>query len=71
MDGLASTHGREAIDYAWPDAHILTVDGLHIAHLGDFGQTALTEEQRRLLVGIDVLIAPCTYLLGSEEKAET
>lgn len=71
VDGLASTHGREAIDYAWPTnvVYILTVDGLHIAHLGDFGQTALTEEQRRLLVGIDVLIAPCTYLLAPEEKA--
>ena len=71
VDGLASTHGKDAIDYAWPTnvVYILSVDGIRIAHLGDFGQTVLTEEQRRQLVGIDVLIAPCTYLLVPEENA--
>ncbi len=71
VDGLASTHSRDAIDYAWPTnvVYILSVDGIRIAHLGDFGQTVLTEEQRRQLVGIDVMIAPFTYLLIPEENA--
>ncbi len=71
VDGLASTHSRDAIDYAWPTnvVYILSVDGIRIAHLGDFGQTVLTEEQRRQLVGIDVLISPFTYLLVPEEDA--
>ncbi len=70
VDGLASTHGGDAIDHAWPTnvVYILSVDGIRIAHLGDFGQTALTEEQRSQLVGIDVLIAPLTYLLVPEEN---
>jgi len=35
-----------------------TLDGLVIAHFGDFGQTALRSEQRPLLGGVDVLFLP-------------
>ncbi len=69
--GLASTHNPREIDASWPTnvIYILTLDGIRIAHLGDFAQTQLNEEQRRQLMGIDVLIAPCTYLLVPEEKS--
>ncbi len=71
LESLASTHSPHEFDQSWPTnvIYILTVDGIRIAHLGDFGQTELTKEQRRQLAGIDVLIAPCTYLLVPEEKS--
>jgi len=70
VEGLASTH-HGAIDPDWPTnvVYVLTVDGIRIAHLGDFGQAELTEDQERRLAGIDVLIAPCTGSLLPEEKA--
>ncbi len=70
VEGLASTHGGP-IDPLWPTnvIYVLTVDGLRIAHLGDFGQTALTSEQSQALSGLDVLIAPVTDLLVPEEKS--
>jgi L-ascorbate metabolism protein UlaG (beta-lactamase superfamily) len=70
VEGLASTHGGP-IDPSWPTnvIYVLTVDGLRIAHLGDFGQIDLTDEQQRALDGVDVLIAPVTHLLVPEEKA--
>jgi len=71
VEGLASTHGGEPIDPRWPTnvIYILTVDGIRIAHLGDFGQRELTEVQRRQLAGVDILIAPCTYLLVPEKAS--
>lgn len=71
VDGLASTHDPREFDPAWPTnvVYVLTVDGIRIAHLGDFAQTRLTEEQRRQLTGVDVLIAPCTGSLVREETA--
>jgi beta-lactamase family protein len=35
-----------------------TLDGLAVAHLGDFGQDALRSEQRAALGGVDVLFVP-------------
>jgi L-ascorbate metabolism protein UlaG (beta-lactamase superfamily) len=34
------------------------LDGLHVAHLGDFGQPALRPEQREALGTVDVLFVP-------------
>lgn len=71
VESLASTHHGNEIDYSWPTnvVYILTVDGIRIAHLGDFGQTELTEEQRRVLAGVDVLIAPFTESLAPQDKS--
>ncbi len=70
VESLASSHGGR-IDPLWPTnvVYVLTVDGLRIAHLGDFGQTELTGEQQRALDGVDVLIAPVTDALAPEEKS--
>ncbi len=70
VESLSSTHGGR-IDPSWPTnvIYVLNVDGLRIAHLGDFAQTALTGEQWRALNGLDVLIAPVTDLLAPEEKS--
>jgi len=70
VEGLASSHGGR-IDLSWPTnvVYILYVDGMRIAHLGDFGQTEFTEEQRRALDNVDVLIAPVTGSLAPEEKS--
>jgi L-ascorbate metabolism protein UlaG (beta-lactamase superfamily) len=70
VEGLASTHGGK-IDADFPTnvVYILTVDAIRIAHLGDFGQSEFTEEQRRALAGVDVLIAPFTYSLVPDDRS--
>ncbi len=70
VEGLASAHGGQ-IDPSWPTnvIYVLSVDGLRIAHLGDFAQTSFTGEQRRALNGLDVLIAPVTDGLAPEEQS--
>jgi L-ascorbate metabolism protein UlaG (beta-lactamase superfamily) len=48
---------------------IETEDGLKICHLGDLGQSELTEEQLDLMADVDILMIPVggVYTIGSSE----
>jgi len=57
--GIASAH--DAVAGGERGSNVIyrfTLDGLQVAHLGDFGQTALRPEQRVALEGVDVLFIP-------------
>jgi L-ascorbate metabolism protein UlaG (beta-lactamase superfamily) len=57
--GVASEHDAEAGTRRGPNAIFrLALDGLRVAHMGDFGQQALRDEQRAALGDVDVLIVP-------------
>jgi L-ascorbate metabolism protein UlaG (beta-lactamase superfamily) len=57
--GVASEHDTEAGTRRGPNAiFTLTLDGLRVCHMGDFGQEALRAEQRAALGAVDVLLAP-------------
>lgn len=51
--------------------HVL-MDGLNIVHLGDLGQTQLTEEQIQLISQTDILMIPVggVYTITSKEAAQ-
>ena len=57
--GIASEHDAAAGTQRGPNTIFrFTLDGLSVAHLGDFGQSALREEQRSALGDVDVLFLP-------------
>jgi L-ascorbate metabolism protein UlaG (beta-lactamase superfamily) len=56
---IASEHDDVAGTERGPNTIVVfTLDGLRIAHFGDFGQAALRPEQRAHLDGIDLLFIP-------------
>ena len=70
--GVASEHDGEAGTRRGPNAIFrLTLDGLRVCHMGDFGQAGLREEQRAALGDVDVLFAPVGGgpTIGPEEAA--
>ena len=57
--GIASEHDAAAGTQRGPNTIFrFTLDGLKAAHLGDFGQSALRDEQRAALGDVDVLFLP-------------
>jgi len=57
--GIASEHDSVAGTKRGPNTIFrFTLDGLAVAHLGDFGQDALRPEQRAALGDVDVLFMP-------------
>jgi L-ascorbate metabolism protein UlaG (beta-lactamase superfamily) len=57
--GIASEHDPAAGTQRGPNTIFrFTLDGLSLAHLGDFGQTVMREEQRAALGEVDVLFLP-------------
>jgi L-ascorbate metabolism protein UlaG (beta-lactamase superfamily) len=71
--GIASEHDDVAGTTRGPNAiFVLSLDGLRIAHFGDFGQRALRDEQRAALAGVDVVIVPAGGgpTIGGEQAAE-
>jgi L-ascorbate metabolism protein UlaG (beta-lactamase superfamily) len=56
---IASEHDDAAGTERGPNTIVVfTLDGLRVAHFGDFGQAALRPEQRAHLDGIDLLFIP-------------
>ncbi|MGN6274484.1 MAG: MBL fold metallo-hydrolase [Solirubrobacterales bacterium] len=56
---IASEHDEAAGTERGPNTiFAFTLDGLRLAHFGDFGQTALRPEQRAALTDIDLLFLP-------------
>jgi L-ascorbate metabolism protein UlaG (beta-lactamase superfamily) len=57
--GVASEHDEVAGTKRGPNSiFVFELDGLRIAHFGDFGQSALRPEQRAAIGDVDVLIVP-------------
>jgi L-ascorbate metabolism protein UlaG (beta-lactamase superfamily) len=57
--GIASEHDAVAGTQRGPNTIFrFTLDGLSVAHFGDFGQTALRPEQRSALGDLDLLFLP-------------
>lgn len=56
---IASEHDDAAGTERGPNTIVVfTLDGLRVAHFGDFGQAALRHEQRAHLDGVDLLFIP-------------
>jgi L-ascorbate metabolism protein UlaG (beta-lactamase superfamily) len=57
--GVNSEHDDVAGTSRGPNTiFVLTLDGLRVAHFGDFGQAALRDEQAAAIGTVDVLIVP-------------
>lgn len=63
MISLASSHEGDPINYSNPSNVIYSIelDSLKIVHLGDYGQAKLTDDQKAILKGVDILIMPTAY----------
>jgi len=71
--GIASEHDAEAGTKRGANTiFVFTFDGLRVAHLGDFGQTALRDEQAAALGTVDLLFIPVGggVTIGAEQAAE-
>ncbi|MGZ4431425.1 MAG: MBL fold metallo-hydrolase [Gaiellales bacterium] len=56
---IASEHDTEAGTRRGPNTiFVLTLDGVRICHMGDFGQESLRPEQRRAIGPVDLLFIP-------------
>ena len=70
---IASEHDEEAGTARGPNTiFVFELDGLRIAHFGDFGQRALRDEQAAALENIDLLFLPVggAATIGAEQAAE-
>jgi L-ascorbate metabolism protein UlaG (beta-lactamase superfamily) len=71
--GIASEHDDEAGTKRGPNTiFAFTLDGVRVAHLGDFGQAALRDEQAAALGTVDLLLVPVGGgpTIGAEQAAE-
>jgi L-ascorbate metabolism protein UlaG (beta-lactamase superfamily) len=70
---IASEHDDVAGTERGPNTIVVfDLDGIRVAHFGDFGQSALRPEQRAHLDGIDLLFIPVGggYTIGGAQAAE-
>ena len=57
--GIASEHDEAAGTQRGPNTiFVFELDGVRVAHMGDFGQSGLREEQAAALDGVDLLFVP-------------
>jgi L-ascorbate metabolism protein UlaG (beta-lactamase superfamily) len=69
---IASEHDRKAGTERGPNTiFAFTLDGLRVAHFGDFGQSDLREEQAEAIGALDLLILPVGGgpTIGAEQAA--
>jgi L-ascorbate metabolism protein UlaG (beta-lactamase superfamily) len=70
---IASEHDDAAGTERGPNTIVVfDLDGIRVAHFGDFGQAALRPEQRAHLDGIDLLFIPVGggFTIGGAQAAE-
>jgi L-ascorbate metabolism protein UlaG (beta-lactamase superfamily) len=70
VTGIASEHDDAAGTERGPNTiFVFELDGLRIAHMGDFGQSGLREEQAAALEGVDLLFVPVGggFTIGAEQ----
>ncbi len=71
--GIASEHDVAAGTRRGPNTiFAFTLDGVRVAHFGDFGQAALRDEQAEALGTVDLLFIPVggSPTIGAEQAAE-
>jgi L-ascorbate metabolism protein UlaG (beta-lactamase superfamily) len=71
--GIASEHDDEAGTKRGPNTiFAFTLDGVRVAHFGDFGQAALRDEQAAALGTVDLLLVPVGggLTIGAEQAAD-
>lgn len=63
MFSIPASHYGDSIDGSNPSnvIYVVEIDSLKIVHLGDYAQSRLTDKQKTLLNGVDILIMPCAY----------
>ncbi len=70
--GVASEHDETAGVERGPNTiFVFTLDGVRVAHMGDFGQSGLREEQAAAIGAVDLLFVPVGGgpTLGAEQAA--
>ncbi len=70
---IASEHDERAGTERGPNTiFVFALDGLRVAHFGDFGQARLRDEQAEMLGGLDLLVLPVGGgpTIGGEQAAE-
>jgi L-ascorbate metabolism protein UlaG (beta-lactamase superfamily) len=73
VTAVASEHDEQAGTARGPNTiFVFELDGLRVCHMGDFGQSALREEQQRAIGRVDLLIVPVGGgpTIGAEQAAE-
>jgi len=73
VTGVATYHdAKEGKERGNNTAYIIEMEGIKICHLGDLGQTKLTNEQLELIDGVDILMVPIggVYTITGEEAAD-
>jgi L-ascorbate metabolism protein UlaG (beta-lactamase superfamily) len=72
VTAIASEHDENAGTERGPNTiFAFELDGLRVCHMGDFGQSALREEQARAIGAVDLLIIPVGGgpTIGAEQAA--
>jgi len=70
---IASEHDREAGTRRGPNTiFVFTLEGLRLAHFGDFGQSGLRPEQRQAIGAVDLVFLPVGGgpTIGAAQAAE-
>jgi L-ascorbate metabolism protein UlaG (beta-lactamase superfamily) len=73
VTGIASEHDDTAGTQRGPNTiFVFDLDGVRVAHFGDFGQTTLRDEQAAAIGEIDLLIIPVGAgpTIGADQAAE-
>jgi len=71
--GIPSFHDdKEGGERGGNIMYVLESEGMSVAHLGDLGQTKLTQEQMEYLEGVDILLIPVggIYTIDGKQAAE-
>ena len=72
VTAIASEHDEKAGIERGPNTiFVFTLDGLRVAHMGDFGQSELREEQAAAIGQVDLLFVPVGggFTIGAEQAA--
>jgi len=70
--GISSEHDQSAgTERGHNTIFVFTLDGVRVAHFGDFGQTALRPEQREAIGEVDLILVPVGggFTIGAEQAA--
>jgi L-ascorbate metabolism protein UlaG (beta-lactamase superfamily) len=70
--GVASEHDQSAGIERGPNTiYVFELDGVRVAHLGDFGQAALRPDQREAIGDVDLVLIPVGggFTIGAQQAA--
>jgi len=70
--GISSEHDQSAgTERGHNTIFVFTLDGVRVAHFGDFGQTALRPEQREAIGEVDMILVPVGggFTIGAEQAS--